>query len=68
MIYSDAVKLLNKNVHFTASCEFFPKDGITGRVVNVAYSKNNELVFSIIVNHRRITVGANTTGLSAVLV
>ena len=31
--FNDAQSLLGKKIHFTSMCEFFPKDGIKGKVV-----------------------------------
>ena len=61
--FNDAQQLLGKKVHFEASCELFPKNGIKGKVVGLEFTKSNELTYIVSVNGKRYTVGSNTTGL-----
>lgn len=65
--FKDAQSLLGKNVHFTATCEFFPKNGIRGKVVGLEYSKSNELIYILSVNGKKFSVGSNTSKLNASL-
>ena len=62
--FKNAQTLLGKTVHFTATCEIFPQNGIKGKVVGLEYSKSNELLYILSTNGKRFTVGANTKGLS----
>jgi len=64
MNYNTAISLLNKTVHFTATCELFPHNGICGRVIDVTYAKNGEVILTVMVSHRRVTIGGNTRGLA----
>lgn len=61
--YIYAQTFLGKHVHFTATCEFFPKNGISGKVISLEYSKTNELLYIVSINGKRYTIGANTKGL-----
>lgn len=62
--YKYAQTLLGKTVHFVADCDFFPKNGIHGKVIALEYSKSNELLYIVSINGKRHTIGANTKGLS----
>ena len=62
--FKDAQSLLGKKVHFTAMCEFFPKDGIKGKVVGLEYSKSNELIYIVSINGNKFSVGSNTNKLN----
>lgn len=61
--FKEAQSLLGKKVLFKATCEFFPKNGINGKVVGLDYSKTNELQYIVSINGKRYSVGANTRGL-----
>lgn len=62
--FKDAQTLLGKHVHFTApTCVAFPSLGIKGKVVSLEYSSTNELLYIVSYKGRKLTVGANTSGL-----
>lgn len=61
--FKDAQQLLGKKVHFLATCEVFPNNGIKGKVVSLEFSKTNELLYIVLINGKRYTVGSNTRGL-----
>lgn len=69
MNFSDfkyASTLIGKQVHFRASCELFPKQGICGRVIRIEYANNGELLYIIKTPKRglEMSVGSRTAGLS----
>ena len=68
MVLSDfnyAQTLIGKNVKFVATCDFFPKQGVAGKVIRLEFGKNGELIYIVKTPKRglEISVGANTKGL-----
>lgn len=68
MTYTEAQQYLGKQVHFIATCEVFPRDGIKGKLIGLEYSKSNELLYIVLVNGKKRTVGSNTAGLRLAVV
>lgn len=61
--YTDVQQLLGKQVYISATCEFFPRTGIKGKLIGMEYSKSNELLYIVLVNGKKRIVGSNTAGL-----
>ena len=69
MRFSDfkyASTLIGKQVHFRATCELFPRQGIRGKVMRLEYANNGELLYIIKTPKRglEMSVGSRTAGLS----
>lgn len=54
-------KLINKKVHFTSNCQFFPNFDVICIVLSIKYAKgSNELLFdTITTNNKKLTIGSN---------
>ena len=63
--FNMAQKLIGKHVHFYATCDLFPKQGIEGKIVRIEYGRNGELIYIVKTPKRGLefSVGANTKGL-----
>ena len=63
--FNKAQQLIGKHVHFYATCELFPKQGIEGKIVRIEYGRNGELIYIVKTTRRGLefSVGANTKGL-----
>ena len=60
-----ATSLVGKHVHFYATCELFPRQGIEGRVIRIEYANNGELLYIVKTPKRglEMSVGSRTAGL-----
>lgn len=63
-IYTDLINmLLGKYVYFKSNCMFFPKEGVTGKVISHKFH-NNELLFKLqLKSGKTIDIGSNTENL-----
>lgn len=63
-IYNDLLNMLLGNyVHFKSNCMFFPKEGVTGKVISHKFY-NNELLFKLqLKSGKTIDIGSNTENL-----
>lgn len=65
--YIDLLKnILNKQVHFTSDCEFFPNFDVRCIVYNISLSKNNNEILmdvKILNSNKKITIGSNMKNL-----
>ena len=62
--YSELQTLLNRNIHFTSDCEFFPNFNIIATLLSYKITKT-EIVFEVKVlsNNKFITIGSNMKNL-----
>ena len=61
--------LHNKKVNFISDCEFFPNFNVIGIVDDIQISKhNNEILFTVNVNNKKLTIGSNMKNLQFKLV
>lgn len=57
-------KIVGNNIQFTSDCILFPKNGITGKVIDYKIMNNGEIVFKVKVKSGKIyDVGTNTSNL-----
>ena len=53
--------LLGNNIHFTSDCMLFPKQGISGKIIEYHISSSGEIIFKIKVKSGKVyDVGSNT--------
>ena len=62
--YAELQNLLNKNIHFTSDCEFFPNFNIIATLLSYKINKT-ETIFEvkILSNNKFITIGSNMKNL-----
>ena len=62
--YAELQNLLNKNIHFTSDCEFFPNFNIIATLLSYKITKY-EIVFEVKIssNNKFITIGSNMKNL-----
>lgn len=62
--YEELQSLLNKNIHFTSDCEFFPNFDIIATLLSYKIAKY-ETIFEvkILSNNKFITIGSNMKNL-----
>jgi len=56
-------QLIGKIVNFKSDCQFFPNFDITGRVISITISPNNEYLIHIIRNGKKYDIGSNMLNL-----
>ena len=56
--------LLGNNIHFISDCMLFPKQGISGKIIEYRISSSGEIIFKIKVKSGKVyDVGSNTLNL-----
>ena len=63
--YNDLCSLLiGKIVNFKSDCQFFPNFNVTGRVLSIKISNNNEYLIQILKDGKKYDIGSNMHNLS----
>ena len=58
--------LLGNNIHFISDCMLFPKQGISGKIIEYYISSSGEIIFKIKVKSGKVyDVGSNTLNLQS---
>jgi hypothetical protein len=56
--------LLGNNIHFISDCMLFPKQGISGKIIEYRISATGEIIFKVKVKSGKVyDVGSNTSNL-----
>ena len=56
--------LLGNNIHFISDCMLFPKQGISGKIIEYRISVTGEIIFKVKVKSGKVyDVGSNTSNL-----
>ena len=56
--------LIGKEVNFKSDCQFFPNFNVTGKVEQIKYASNGELIIIVKIKNKSITIGSNMHNLS----
>lgn len=56
--------LIGNIVNFKSDCQLFPNFNVTGLVESMHYAKNAEIIFSVHVNKKTISIGSNMHNLA----
>ena len=60
-------QLIGKIVNFKSDCQFFPNFDVTGKVLSITISKNNEYIIKILRNGKTYDIGSNMKNLNFTL-
>ena len=62
--YEQLIELLGKKVHFKSDCEFFPNFDVHGKVIEMKYGSNLEIIFKFATfTGKTIDIGSNMKNL-----
>ena len=62
--YEQLKHLLGKKVHFKSDCELFPNFDVSGKVIEMRYGSNLEILFKFVsFNGKTIDIGSNMKNL-----